>query len=130
MSIVSRSSVAPQTDTQGAVARIYTSLGAAVGAQLTVAEVAVDTGKSTGIHYHKRTEEVYVILCGTGRMRLDDEVRNVGPGDCVVIAPGVVHQISNQEDERLTFIAACAPAVDPSDFYSPDGHVEPLSLDS
>ena len=39
-------------------------------------------------HRHEQDEEVYVILEGSGRMRLGDEVIEVGPMDAIRVAPG------------------------------------------
>jgi len=36
-------------------------------------------------HRHEAQEEVYVVLSGSGRMKLDDEVRELGQWDCVRI---------------------------------------------
>ncbi|ROS38446.1 cupin domain-containing protein [Amycolatopsis thermoflava] len=119
--ILARDDVPPVSEPTGAQARIYTSLDPADDAKLTVAEVRIDRGKATSAHMHKITEEIYVVVRGSGRMRLNDDVREVGPGDCVVIKPGTVHEISNEHDEPLVFIAACAPRVDRADFYAPDG---------
>jgi mannose-6-phosphate isomerase-like protein (cupin superfamily) len=41
-------------------------------------------------HRHEVDEEVYVVLRGSGRMRLDDEVVEVGPLDAIRVAPGVM----------------------------------------
>lgn len=38
-------------------------------------------------HSHKEQEEVYVVLSGSGRVKLDDEVIDVGPWDVVRVAP-------------------------------------------
>ena len=40
-------------------------------------------------HRHERAEEVYVVISGSGRVKLDDEVRDVGPMDAVRVAPQV-----------------------------------------
>jgi uncharacterized cupin superfamily protein len=40
-------------------------------------------------HRHEEDEEVYVILSGSGTVRLDDEVIEVGEMDAVRVAPGV-----------------------------------------
>jgi mannose-6-phosphate isomerase-like protein (cupin superfamily) len=40
-------------------------------------------------HRHQEAEEVYVILSGEGRMKLDDEVIDVGPMDAVRVTPTV-----------------------------------------
>lgn len=38
-------------------------------------------------HHHEHAEEVYVMLKGSGRLRIDDEVRNVRALDAIRIAP-------------------------------------------
>jgi mannose-6-phosphate isomerase-like protein (cupin superfamily) len=40
-------------------------------------------------HRHREAEEVYVILAGEGRIKLGDELRQVGPLDAIRIAPAV-----------------------------------------
>ena len=38
-------------------------------------------------HRHHRAEEVYVVLSGSGRARIDDEIVALGPRDAIRIAP-------------------------------------------
>ena len=40
-------------------------------------------------HRHEQAEEVYVVLDGSGRMRLDDEIVELRRLDAVRVAPGV-----------------------------------------
>jgi len=40
-------------------------------------------------HRHERAEEIYVVLGGSGRMALDDEVIEVEPLDAIRVAPEV-----------------------------------------
>jgi mannose-6-phosphate isomerase-like protein (cupin superfamily) len=40
-------------------------------------------------HRHEEAEEVYVVLSGSGRVRLDDEVLDLAPLDAVRVAPWV-----------------------------------------
>ena len=40
-------------------------------------------------HRHKQAEEIYVVLSGSGRIKLDDDLVDVGPLDAVRIAPEV-----------------------------------------
>lgn len=40
-------------------------------------------------HKHKREEEVYVLVGGSGRVKLDDEVRELRQWDAVRVAPEV-----------------------------------------
>ena len=60
-----------------------------------LAEARVAPGATTTGHRHLRTEEIYYILEGQGRMRIGDDVALVGPGDAIAIPPGQLHQISN-----------------------------------
>ena len=39
-------------------------------------------------HRHKQQEEVYVVLRGSGRMKLDDEIVELREWDAVRVAPG------------------------------------------
>jgi uncharacterized cupin superfamily protein len=39
-------------------------------------------------HRHKQAEEVYVVLAGSGQVKLDDELVPLAPLDAVRVAPG------------------------------------------
>jgi mannose-6-phosphate isomerase-like protein (cupin superfamily) len=41
-------------------------------------------------HRHESTEEIYVVVEGSGRVRLDDEIVEVSPRDAIRVSPGVV----------------------------------------
>ncbi|MBA3843208.1 MAG: cupin domain-containing protein [Actinobacteria bacterium] len=41
-------------------------------------------------HRHSRAEEIYVILSGTGSVKLDDKIVTVRPLDAIRVAPEVV----------------------------------------
>jgi mannose-6-phosphate isomerase-like protein (cupin superfamily) len=41
-------------------------------------------------HRHREQEEVYIVLSGSGSVRLDDEVHEVGPYDAIRVGPDVV----------------------------------------
>src|SRR4051794_19830930 len=40
-------------------------------------------------HRHEQAEEVYVVLSGSGRMKLDDEIVELAPRDAIRVAPTV-----------------------------------------
>ncbi|MEA2253556.1 MAG: hypothetical protein QOC78_1048 [Solirubrobacteraceae bacterium] len=75
-----------------------------------LAEATVPAGGATVAHYHRRAEELYFFTAGRGSMRLGEEEREVAAGDCVVIPPGVVHELRNGADEPLVLLCCCAPA--------------------
>jgi mannose-6-phosphate isomerase-like protein (cupin superfamily) len=55
-------------------------------------------------HRHREQEEVYVVVSGSGRMRLDDEVVELGRWDAVRVAPNVVRAVEGGP-EGLELIA-------------------------
>ncbi len=80
-----------------------------------LAEARLPSGASTTPHYHPRTEEIYYIISGRGRMRIDGNTRDVGPGDAIAIPPGQTHQITNTGAEPLVFLCCCAPGYEHED---------------
>ncbi|HEX8744471.1 MAG TPA: cupin domain-containing protein [Thermoleophilaceae bacterium] len=55
-------------------------------------------------HRHDEAEEIYVVLSGTGRLKLDDEVVEVKPLDAIRVAPSVARQFE-ADDEGLELLA-------------------------
>lgn len=55
-------------------------------------------------HRHKEAEEVYVVISGSGRVKLDDEVKEVGELDAVRVAPSVTRAFE-AGDEGLELLA-------------------------
>jgi mannose-6-phosphate isomerase-like protein (cupin superfamily) len=49
-------------------------------------------------HRHEQAEEVYLVLAGEGRMKLDDEVIAVGPMDAIRVAPTVARAFEAGDD--------------------------------
>jgi uncharacterized cupin superfamily protein len=56
------------------------------------------------VHRHKEGEEIYVVISGSGRIKLDDEIEEVGPLDAIRIAPSVTRSLE-AGDEGLEFLA-------------------------
>jgi mannose-6-phosphate isomerase-like protein (cupin superfamily) len=55
-------------------------------------------------HHHREQEEVYVVISGSGRMKLDDEIRDLRPWDVVRVAPETVRAVEAGPD-GLEFLA-------------------------
>jgi mannose-6-phosphate isomerase-like protein (cupin superfamily) len=86
-----------------------------------LAEARLPPAAATTPHYHPATEEIYYILEGTGRMQIDEDIREVGPGDAIAIPPGTTHQIRNTCDVILKFLCCCAPGYEHDDTVLLDG---------
>jgi mannose-6-phosphate isomerase-like protein (cupin superfamily) len=83
--------------------------------QQSLAEARIQPGGSTQEHFHPRAEEIYYITRGTGRFRLENEVRDVKQGDAIAIPPGLKHKIWNTGSEPLQLLCCCAPAYENDD---------------
>ena len=55
-------------------------------------------------HRHEAAEEIYVVLRGTGRVKLDDEIAAVRPVDAIRVAPRVARAFE-AGDEGLELLA-------------------------
>jgi mannose-6-phosphate isomerase-like protein (cupin superfamily) len=65
----------------------------------------VKPGKRHSVaHRHKEMEEIYVVISGSGRIKLDDKVEEVGPLDAIRIGPSVTRSLE-AGDEGLEFLA-------------------------
>jgi mannose-6-phosphate isomerase-like protein (cupin superfamily) len=86
-----------------------------------LAQATVPAGATTAEHFHRSSEEIYYFTAGRGRMRLAGEERDVGAGDCVVIAPGTRHKLWAAADADLVLLCACAPAYSDDDTQITEG---------
>jgi quercetin dioxygenase-like cupin family protein len=68
---------------------------------------APDT-RNPGAHSHREQEEAYVVVAGEGRVRLDDEVREIRQWDVIRVAPEVVRAFEAGPD-GLELIAVGGP---------------------
>ena len=66
----------------------------------------VKPGKRQGFaHRHENAEEVYVVVSGSGRVKLDDEVLDIERLDAIRVAPAVTRQFEGGPEglELLAF---------------------------
>lgn len=66
----------------------------ALGAErIGLADYRVKPGKRPGFgHRHRASEEIYVVLAGSGRFKLDDEIVGVAAKDVVYCPPAVMRE--------------------------------------
>jgi mannose-6-phosphate isomerase-like protein (cupin superfamily) len=61
--------------------------------------------RTTGGHSHREQEEVYIVISGSGRVKLDDEIHELKQWDVVRVSPAVVRAFEGGP-EGLELIAA------------------------
>lgn len=60
--------------------------------------------RSPFTHRHTDAEEIYVVLSGSGRVKLDDELLDIGPLDSIRVAPATARAFEAGRD-GLEFLA-------------------------
>lgn len=108
MEIARRDALASYVTRDGSEIREWVAPGTP-GRRQSLAEATVPAGGSTLAHFHRESEEIYLVTSGSGRLRLGDEVGAIGPGDCVVIPPGTVHRLWAADDAPLVVVCSCVP---------------------
>jgi len=66
-------------------------------------------GQASTRHRHRAQHELYVVLEGTGRMRVDDELLTLAPLSSVLVGPESVRQVFNDGDAEALWLVAGAP---------------------
>lgn len=66
-------------------------------------------GQASTRHRHRRQTELYVVLEGTGRIRVADDLLTLAPLSTVVIDPQTVRQIFNDTDHDALWLVIGTP---------------------
>ncbi len=67
-------------------------------------------GQASTKHRHQHQTELYVLLEGTGRIRVEDELLTLAPLSAVTVDPPTVRQIFNDTDSDALWLVVGAPA--------------------
>jgi mannose-6-phosphate isomerase-like protein (cupin superfamily) len=104
MDIASVSSAEPFTTKDGSTIRELHHTAAQ-----SLAEATLEPDQATQRHYHRATEEIYVVVKGSGMMEVDGERTQIRPGDAVLIPPGAWHTLENNGTSELRILCCCSP---------------------
>ena len=87
-----------------------TDLGGQLGAtQLGARMWRLEPGKASTRHRHFTQEELYVLLEGEGRVRIDDEVLTLAPLDTLLVEPDTDRQLFNDTEADQLWLVVGAP---------------------
>ena len=117
MEVRNRDAAEAYTTLDGSTIRVLLDARFGGAFKQSLAEATLAPGAGTRHHYHARTEEIYVVLSGSGRMEVDGEERSVGPGDAILIPPRAWHEIRADADAELRFLCCCAPQYSDEDTF-------------
>ncbi len=110
---------------------LNTDLAGQLGAETLGARLwRVEPGQASTNHRHRTSAELYLLLEGTGKLRVDGELLELGPLDSVLVEPESVRQPFNDTDAEQLWLVVGAP-VEPANslemteetlaFVYPDG---------
>jgi uncharacterized cupin superfamily protein len=66
-------------------------------------------GQASTRHRHRAEHELYVVLAGTGRMRVDDELLTLEPFSAVLVEPDDARQLFNDTEADALWLVVGAP---------------------
>ena len=66
-------------------------------------------GQASTRHRHVAQHELYVVLEGTGRIRVENELLTLGPLSTLLVEPGCVRQIFNDTDTDALWLVVGTP---------------------
>ena len=76
---------------------------------MSIAEARVKPRETTEYHFHKKSQEVYFILKGSGIMEMEGENKEVQVNDCIFIPAGIKHRIKNTGSKALRILCQSSP---------------------
>jgi mannose-6-phosphate isomerase-like protein (cupin superfamily) len=115
MHVRSYSQIEPFVTLDGSEIREWAGRAAAPAQNQSLAEATIPVGGATAEHYHRLSEELYLVSSGRGRLVIDGEERIISAGDCALIPPGTRHKVFNVGAEPLRLVCACSPAYSDED---------------
>jgi uncharacterized cupin superfamily protein len=87
-----------------------TDLGKQLGSERIAARLwRLTPGQASTRHRHRDQHELYVVLEGTGRMRVEDELLTLAPHSAVLVTPDSVRQLFNDGDADVLWLVAGSP---------------------
>ena len=69
----------------------------------------IEPGQASTRHRHFETAEIYLLLEGTGRLRVDGDLLTLNPMDAVLVEPESVRQPFNDTDADQLWLVVGAP---------------------
>ncbi len=89
---------------------LNTDLGRQLGATSIGARLwRLEPGQASTLHRHTGEQELYLLLEGTGRVRVGEEVLTLAPLDALYVEPDTTRQVFNDTDADALWLVAGAP---------------------
>ena len=116
--LVRRLSDAAVTEVHGLRPHILMDAGELGSRHVSVNWLEVPAGVSEELRSHEESEQVYVVVSGSGTMTATGDTQLLGVGDLVLIPPATDHAVANDGEPPLVLVSVQSPAVSADELYS------------
>lgn len=86
-------------------------------------------GQASTRHRHLEQSELYLVLEGTGRIRVDDELLTLEPLSSVLVEPRTIRQVFNDTDADALWLVVGTPREFANTLEMTDAHLADLYPD-
>lgn len=69
-----------------------------------VKKIVINPGESPSYQYHFKRSEIWVVVKGTGEVKIDGAILNLNAGEVIRIPVEAKHTITNTGDDELVFV--------------------------
>lgn len=90
------------------------SAGRALSAQRVTLNAGADGARP---HHHANSVELFYLLDGTAQLLSGDEVITAGPGDLIVVPPGLAHAFAAAPGHDADILIVIAPGVERFEYF-------------
>ena len=106
------------TDVHRLSCHILMDAGELGSRHLSVNWLEVPAGASEELRSHEESEQVYVVVRGSGTMSATGDTQRLQEGDLVLIPPATDHAVANDGDQSLALVSVQSPSVSAEELYS------------
>lgn len=84
---------------------------------MSVTWLEIPAGTQQALRSHEETEQVYVVVRGSGTMSAVGDTQQVGEGDLILVPPATDHSIANDGEDALACVSVQSPPVAVAELY-------------
>lgn len=84
---------------------------------MSVTWLEIPAGAQQSLRSHEESEQVYVVVRGSGTMSAVGDTQQVGEGDLILVPPATDHAIANEGEDELVCVSVQSPPVTVAELY-------------
>ena len=86
---------------------------------MSVTWIDVPSGIDQELHSHEESEQIYVVVRGSGTMTVAGDTQRIEEGDLILVPPATDHSIANEGSGDLCCVSVQSPPVTVSEVFAP-----------